>query len=251
MFKKYKLIKTIPFNSTNRIFLTGFEEVVVNNKTTYYIINQDIVLLFDQNWTKKSEHKLPRMCYCLKYISGYFYITSYSMLFKTDSNFNEISRYDGKRPYLLPHYWGIHYDGSLLYVVSRQIKCIDVLNTNLTLIRIIYFDRISEPYSINQFNGIFYVGCVDNKVLTIQNDKISNKYDIYKCKGIYSIYFDIYGDMTVTCFKRNITRLYNYKGNNKRISKEGKEPTYLAVDSLERLIIIYSQSIQIYYNKII
>ena len=229
--------------------LTGFEEVVINNETTYYVINQSFVILYDHNWTFKSTFEMPNMfCACLKYVFGHLYITSNFGLYKTNSTFKLISsNKNGSEGVNANYYYyrGIDYYDSLLYVGSWGKNFIDVFNTNLE-----YVNKIQiryKPFSINHFNGMIYVGC-SYFVFVIQNNTVTNVNEFPDCQRIYSIYFDIYGYMALTCNHNNIAMLYNYKGDNLQMNiSTFKNPMQLTVDSLGRLIVLSSNKISIFY----
>ena len=127
--------------------------------------------------------------FCLKCVNGYFYITDDNYLYKTDSNFNVISTYTSSASF----YWGIYihmyYDisTSLLYTISSNNHKIDVFNTNLAYVQSISLAGYSTPYSINKFNGLWYVGLSNSQVLVLQNNLISSVYTISSCSEIYSI----------------------------------------------------------------
>ena len=173
--------------------LRGFEEVVSDNTTTYYILGEldSVVIAFNQNWIFIRTYNSPdSWCYCLKYVLGYFYITSGYKLYKTDSKFNVISSNTegsagaGKTNY---YYRGIYYDDiiSVLYVVSWHYECIDVFNTSLSFLYKISLAGYSTPYSINKFKGNLYVGA-SSEILVVQNGTVSKIYNIDSCKVIYS-----------------------------------------------------------------
>ena len=257
MFSNYRLKRQISIDG----FLSGFEQVITYKSATYYVLNRNgFVYSYDQDWTNKSTYNLPnRECNCLKFVSGHFYITSDNKLYKTDSHFKEIfSTQEASSNDSLAKYSDINYDknSTLLFVVSQRNKVIFVFDTNLIFIRRIYFTKGSVPFSINQFNDFIYVGCVDDKVYLFQsniNETVLISYYYFKtnCAGVSSIYFDTDGNMAITCYENNIAMLYNNKGNNQfefeksMITVEG--PRHLAVDSLQRLVILSSHSIYIYY----
>ena len=258
MFTSYIKRRNISSYGNGSLFqlLGGFEQVVVaDNTSTYYVLDQKagLVITFDQNWIFNRTYIAPNItCRCLKYILGYFFITSNYYLYKTDSNFNVNSRNTkggagaGLAAY---YYWGIYYDNasSLIYVVSHINNIIDVFNTSLAFQLSLSLAPYS-PRSINQFNGNLYVGLSSSQVLVLKNNTISSTYNISLCTFISSICFDIIGNMAITCYYNNSITPYNYEGvyQNKSISINTSHYFYI-VDSMQRMVLISDYSIGIYY----
>ena len=246
MFTNYIKRKTISTYG----WLRGFEEVIVNNTATSYVLDDSLfpnkVIIFDQNWVYLRTYAFSNAVYCgvrLKYVSGYFYITCYTTLYKTDSNFTLVSKYMNSSA----SYHSIYYDNTstLLYVASALGNNVDVFDTNLTFKLSISLVGHASPRCINQFNGSLYVGLLSSEVIVIQNNTISSVINISSCSGIYSIYFDIYGNMATACSYTAVLSTYNGVSEGFSISTSSTE--ILTVDSQRRMIITGFNGIDIYY----
>ena len=253
MFKNFTKQSSITTYGNGLQFLqsTGFEQVVINNTATYYVIDSQystpsIVIEFHQNWTFSQAYTLSTLyTYSLKYVLGFFYTASAQYFTKTGSNFGIISQHSGRGGY-----WGIYYDNntSLFYVVSYANTCIDVFDTNTSFLNTISLTGYPNPYSINQLNGELYVGISSSaQVLVLQNNTISNVLTINSCLGVYSIYFANNGYMLTACFSNNIATISNLSGVSQNISiSTSMYPTVATVDSQGRLIVISVNQVDIY-----
>ena len=99
------------------------------------------------------------------------------------------------------------------------------------------------------FNGFMYVGVVnDSKILIVQNGEIINYINVNECSSEMSTYFDLYGNMAVSCSSSNLVSLYDNNNNytNNTITTS-QYPYTTAVDFSGRLIIITRWFLDIYY----
>ena len=239
--------------------LKAFEQVIINNEATYYVLDSvGVVISFDRNWTFKRTYLLPgtnslstNKCFSLKFVLDHFFIACLFNLYKANPSFSEFSSNLAVRKDISIYgYYGLNYDysSSLLYAVSYYNHCIDVFNTSLAYLHSISLDESSKPFSINQFNGKFYIGLSSSQILVLQNNVISSIYNISSCEDISSIYFDTNGDMAMTCYLNHIAYVYNFEGVSHNINiSTSIAPTYLAVDSMGRMVVLSAYQIDIYY----
>ena len=183
MFTNYIKRKIIHnYNVSSFQDLRGFEQVVVENLATYYVLDKEasVVITFDQNWIYHQTYSLPNnQCNCLKYGSGYFYISCRNHIYKVNSTFNIISSYKAG-PKEDKYYYGCYYDNrtSLLYVVSYFMNLIDVFDTGLNFQFSISVDGFSQPQSINRFNESFFVGTDRSTFLVLKKNLDSGNFRV-------------------------------------------------------------------------
>jgi hypothetical protein len=236
--------------------LTGFEQVVAYPTATYYLVIHCFmsrVVIFNQNWNYINNTDLLANSYTMKYIGGYFYITSDTIFYKTDMNFVVLAsstnpEYDVYRQ--------IYYDSSSskFYVGTYHSKYISIFDTSCSLIDTISLAVYNyETFGINYFNGYFYVGVVNsNKIIKLLiNGTITSEYETI-CLSSYlqiaSITIDSFGYLAVTCNADGKILLLDYNLNYLNqylITSNG--PHVTSIDSYGRFVIMTGDGLEIYY----
>ena len=231
--------------------LTGYTMVLSGSTPTYYLIDHtsNRVIIFNKNWVYQIYQNLPLSTnsFALVYLSGFFYITSDSYFYKTDSNFALISSYS-------VYSRGIYYDSSssLFYVVCPTSYLVYLFTSSLTVSTTISFSSYWEPHGIYGYGGNVYVSCWSaNVVIVLQNKVITRYYQVTSlCSstGLSSLTFDTFGYASVTCQNSNYIVLYDSNGNylNKYMSITSGT-TVSAIDQNGRLITTSYSQLTIYY----
>ena len=124
---------------------SGFEQVVTNGIATYYVLNDNHVIQFDQYWNYEKNNQLPYRGRKFKYVNEYFYISGSAdesdVFYKTDMNFNLIAYFDASSfndedKHI--NYNSIYHDSkSLLFYVSGDSEGVSVFDANCNFQRYI------------------------------------------------------------------------------------------------------------------
>ena len=239
-FKKY--------SSYSLSYLKGFEQVVGANTTTYYLVDMQKILLFDEYWQFKAFKTINDTHNVIKPVGNEFFISGDNGFYKTDENINILLNISSIKSY----YRGIYYNetSDLLYVsLSGSTFNIKVFNRNLTLMRTISISSF-VPYSFNSYMNTLFVGTKNGSMLVLENEKIKTVYNdvCEQTSTVTSILIDKFGYMVVTCNQINMTHLYNINGIFMNISiPTAARPFNIAIDSHGRLIINTPNELDIYY----
>ena len=175
MLSKYtKRFSLSSYGGINWNWLTGFEQVVTNGVPTYYAIDfgQNApfisrIVIFNQFWIYQGYHDLPYYAtYTTKYVGGFFYFSSASYFYKTNTNFEVINYYQDNA-----YYKQFFYDSTVskFYVASQAYPRIDVFDTFCSRLQSISLGS-NLPYGLASYNANIYAGIQNsNQVLVIQN----------------------------------------------------------------------------------
>ena len=234
--------------------MTGFEQVISGNVATYYLLDWATtrVITYKQDWTYVSYKSMPyQYSYDLKYVNGFFFVTSDNYFYKTDSNFNSVAAYG----YWQALYRQLYYDSttSLIYTAPFALTQLHVFTTSCTLSTTISLSGFSA-YGISSYNGALYTGIINgNQVFAISNKLITRMFYINTCSSGYtyqilSITFDSFGNMAITCQANRYITVYDYNGNtmNALLTTAGY-PFISKVDSMGRFIVMANSQLEIYY----
>jgi hypothetical protein len=233
--------------------LTGFEQVVAYPIATYYLVIHCFmsrVVIFNQNWNYINNTDLLANSYTMKYISGYFYITSDTIFYKTDMNF--VVQASSTNPGY-DVYRQIYYDSSSskFYVGTFQSKCISIFDSNCSLIETISLAAYNyETFGINYFNGYFYASVVNKIIKLLANGTITSEYEticLSSSNQIASITIDSFGYLAVSCNSDGKILLLDYNLNYLNQYLTTSAPYVTAIDSYGRFVIMTANGLEIYY----
>ena len=242
------------FGGINWNWLTGFEQVVTNDVSTYYAIDYaqvSRIVTFNQFWLYQGYQNLPYSpTYTTKYVGGYFYFSSDNYFYKTYSNFIVINYY----PSSGAAYRQSIYDSasSKFYVTASNFPRIDVFDTSCSLLQSINLGS-KNPYGLAFFNGSIYAGVLNsNQVIVIQNGMVSKYFSVNQCpvgqSSIESITVDAFGYFALTCRYSNLIVVYDSNGGYMYASLTTSGSPYIsAIDADGRFVIMNSKSLDIYY----
>ena len=239
--------------------MTGFEQVIRDNIPTYYAVDIDktLIVTFDRRWRHLNISSLPYSnTFTLKYVEGYFYFSSNSYFYKTDSNFNLVSEHNSNVIYR-----GIYYHSTeLFFVAASGTQEIHVFDKNCVFKSSLSTrERNFFPYAVNYLHGDFYVGNnneygyePDTKVVVLKKSILRFVTSIWQvdCGGssrVVSITFDSQGFMLLACEATHKVVLYDTNGNYLNSLQTSQYPYHTAIDYDGRLVIVTGQSLDIYY----
>ena len=256
MFNNYiKRYSVTNYGGNNWNWLMGYEKTEINGIATYYAIDYPLVpsriVMFNQYWIYKDYQNLPFYnTYTTKYVNGYFYFSSDNYFYKTNSNFSLLNFYKNTSA----HYHQFVYDtaGSKFYVAPESYSQIDVFDLSCSLLQSINLGS-KQPYGLAAFNGNLYIGVLNsNQVLVMQSGSIIRYFTVNQCSiskyQIISITVDSFGYLAITCAASNLVVVYDSNGNYMNASISTSFIPYItAIDANGRLVIMTTQSLNIYY----
>jgi hypothetical protein len=246
MFTNYTKRASIDnYGGTYWTYGRGYEEVITDGIPTFYVIDTGAsrVVKFDSNWNYQAVYGLSAPnSYDLKYVNGYFYVSSLSYFYRTATNFASIN-------YVMAENFNFRqfaYDSSnsLFYVATHAVSRIYVFNTYPQYITEINFSY--RPHGVNIYNGSLYVVFYDsNKIAYLPlSDRSNINYLTGVCSVTVSLFIDpISGDMVTSCESNSRLNLLS----SESYIQTSSSPFIVSVDSYRRLIVITTSSIDIYY----
>ena len=261
MFEKYtKKFSLTSYDGFNWEWLSGFEQVVINNGiATYYAVDygSSRIVTFNQNWVYQSYQQLPfNGTYTTKYVQESFYFSSDDYFYKTNSSFFVISNFHNKNAW----YRQFAYDSrnSQFYVTAaRDFKRIDVFNVFCSFLRSIILEN--KPNGLVILNGNILVGDSSSNKISVLKKEYTNfeskvlsakTITVNKCNnGISSITADSFGYMAISCgWNQTLVTVYDLNGTdmNAQITTLFF-PFTTAVDSSGRYVVMTQKSLDIYY----
>lgn len=254
MFNNYaKKFSLQSYGGINWDYVTGFEQVINNGVATYYVIEWTTsrVVIFNQNWIYQSYQSVPYpYSWVLKYVNGYFYISSNDYFSKSNLNFTSVNsfyRYNAA-------YGQIFYNDYKLYVASYRAFLIDIFDTSCSLLQTVSLmgNKYRPSGALDFFNGNVYYGLWNYNQIDVLQSNFSIIKNFTVCASKYSyisdITFDKFGYLAVSCNLDNSVNLYDYNGNSMNTSiPTTYGPFTTAIDSKGRLVLITHNSVDIYY----
>ena len=245
--KRHRLTK---YENISWSWLTCFEQVVTDGIAKYYIIDygDSRIVTFNDYWEHQNNQNLPHSgTFTIKYVSEYFYFSSNSYFYKTDSNFSVIDSYQMTNA--LYRQFIFDSNSSKFYLPSYKFNQIDIFNTSCSLLQSIVLSI--QPYSLSHYNGALYAGDYSsNKIVVIHNDTVTNYFEVTECtKFMSGISVDSFGHFAVTCSDNQLITIYDSNGNymNTQISTYSQYPRVTSIDSNGRYVIISEKWLDIYY----
>ena len=241
------------YEDFNWRWLTAFEQIVNNGIATYYLIDYGAqrVVIFNQYWIYQNYKKLPKeKSGVIKYIGGYFYLSSDDYFYKTNHNFDLIGN-----PYKsnsTADYRQFDYDSNKakFYVAAYQLKEIHVFNESCSFLYSIRLKKDVRPCGLAIYNGHIYIGLQNApKFIILKEETEMETIDVTECtEAIVSISFDSFGYMILSCYDNKLILVYDSEGKyvNANISTNNN-PFLTSIDSRGRFIVITQSSLNIYY----
>ena len=233
--------------------LTGFEQIVnIYGVATYYLIdyNSYRVVIFDKNWNYQTFIGLPGFSnpYDLKSVGVYFFISSNSYFYRTDSSFNYQTNYAWGNAY----YRQIYYDmpNVKLYVSAYNINQIYVFSPTCSLLQQISLSF--SVYGLNYFNGYLYGSMTSfNQVAIITNGVVLSRFSVPLCttNSIQSIGADSFGYFALGCPSNNKIFVYDYNGIYQNVSLTSTATVLFNthIDASGRYVVMNGFYLDIYY----
>jgi hypothetical protein len=135
----------------------------------------------------------------MKYVNGYYYFSSDSYFYRTDSNFNLNASY---APGAFFGFRQFFFDSNsqLFYIAPFATNTILLFDMNCNYKRSISLQNY-YPYGLNIFNNNIYVGTTNNKILVVSKstEKITNEVNC-TCSNdwLFSITIDLFGFMAIS-----------------------------------------------------
>ena len=225
--------------------------MLTSNPIQYYAadFSNNLIVVFDINWNvilaksfQKPEYIIP--------VGTSLYITSDSIIWRTDRNLNILSQYIASGT--APHYRGVFYNptNNAIYVVAYFTSTIHTFNLNPTLTSsLVLSSTLNYIWSISVLKNQWYVGTSVGTIWVIFNNQVISK--LVACGGnsqiILSILFDGFGNMATSC---NNKLVYLYNTNGVYLSKNfllSDTPYDIGFDSNSRFVVIAKSRIDRYY----
>jgi hypothetical protein len=250
---------SITIGGTSFSYISGFTYITTNSVATYYAVDWQTnkAYVFNQYWQYQTNYNLPaNQNYGIKYGTGtgYFYVSCDDGVYKTSTTFASILNlysYGGAC------YREIAYDqtNSKVYSVAFNLGRIDVFDTSCGLLQSISLGN-QQPYGLNYYNGIFYVGILNsNNFLIVQNGAITKTVTVSQCTvytwNMLSIAVDSFGYLGIGCQYNKYIGVYDSNGNFQNVaitpSNTGGGLSSTGFDASGRYIIMNINSIDIYY----
>jgi hypothetical protein len=234
--------------------VTGFDYMVTNNSTRYFVIDTGAVsriVTLDENWTYLTSSVLPYpYTYSLKLNNnGYFYLTSDKSFYRMNMNVYSDANYTVN--YLIG-YRQFFFDSNSqsFYVAPFNTKLIQLFDLNCVYIRNISLQN-NSPYGLNVFNDNIYVSTTANQILIVSKstEQIIKQVNC-DCSNdwLYHITIDLFGFMVISAHSNKICLLdrtnVSYTGNMLATSNT---PWATTIIPNGRFVLMASNSIDIYF----
>ena len=253
MFQNYgKKFSIDNYNGTTWGYGTGFEEVVTNGISTFYVvdISSSRVVKFDYMWNYQTYFNLPfPSSYTLKYVGGYYYFSANHYFYKTKTDFTLAS----PNSYINNANAGFRqfvYDetSTWFYVAAPLLNNLNVFDKNCAFIKSISLSY--SAYGLALYSGMLYVSFLGSyKIASINtiNNAIIN-YLVTPCLLVSSVYVQQRsisgnGGMVISCENSNL--LYNLDSG--LYFNTSSYPYVTSIDSYGRFISITQYSVDIYF----
>jgi hypothetical protein len=240
------------YGSFNFTGLQGFGTYKDNKGiVTYYALDYAMngrIVTFDENWNFISYRDWYYPAY-MKQIGSDLYISNNFYNCKVDKNLTIITIFNNNETYALNR--GICYNpqNNTILIADNVNNRINVFDRNLNFKN--YIDtRPYSPFSIEFFNGYYYVGTQLGELLIIRNNKIETIKT--KCNSyITSLMFDKDGKLAILCDVGSMVYIYSSAGIYLEKSIPTiSNPTDMEIDTKNRLVIYGKKEIAIYNSFI-
>ena len=236
--------------------LTGFEQVVSSGNTTYYLIDNgnSRIVSFDKYWIYLSYQTLPyNNTFTTKYVAGNFYFSAKGCFYSTNTNFTVLNAYAYKIMITF-EFTQFFYDASSSQFYVLADTAIYVFSSSCALSH----DSLSQTITnyalvgLSFYNGTIYGGIKNtNQIIAFNlNSNNSANITVSQCPTpVLKSYitFDSFGFMAISCEQNNVIPVYDYNGNYTNSSISTSYQSGTAIDSSGRLLIMNSNSLDIYY----
>ena len=231
-------------------YFSGFA-MLTSIPIQYYITDflNNMIFVFDANWNLIMNRSFQKPANIIT-VGTSLYITSDSIISRTDRNLNVLSQYIASG--IVPQYRGIVYNSTnnVIYVVAHFTSTVHTFNLNPTLTSSLVVSPMSSYiYSISILNNQWYVGTRAGTIMVIFNNQITKQFNA--CAGnsefIYSILFDGFGKMATACDNRQV---YFYDSNGVNLLKSflvSNNPLDIGFDSNLKFYVIAISKIEIYF----
>lgn len=201
------------------------------------------IIIFDENWSFKSNYSITINPFFARIISNYFYLTNNNGFYKVMFNGTIKEQYFRNGSSFRGIYY--HENNNTIIVANKGVNCIDIFDQNLNLLETIS-TLAHSPHYVSIFNDDFYVGTLTGYLLVIKNKTVDRTQLICTLNNfLFSFLIDKYGFIALACEQDNSTLLYHINGTY--LTKVYVDsPRYAYFDKDSRLVITGKNLINAY-----
>ena len=241
MFQQYKLRQTITTYDGQSFFLI---QNFLSVDAMYYVFQYhgSIVIVYNEHWEYQRSVLLPQAPTSSILANGQIY-TSNSNIIKYDKYLNITAHSND-----FSGYRGLYFNSTngLIYSGDCSRNKIKIFNQSLSLVN--SFNITFLPCSITEHNQMIVITDQTSGFINFYQNNIFITKILTQCGSVKSVLFDDYNHMIVLC-ETSYVYIYHTNGSYTGISIKGcsSYAYYMNFDSKDRLVLICSNDIDIYY----